>query len=319
MKWMLLFLALVAVVGLHFTVGRPALSARPMDATIWKESIVAEGPARAYAEFKTEYEKKPFALQHIAAHTIGAALYDSVGTDGFSTCDESFAFGCFHGFFSRAVADKGAGIIATLADACRAKYGDNATGCEHGIGHGIMEYLGFASLVKGLALCDETHQADPRFGCTSGVFMEYNDRISFSTTSAKNILRKPDSANMHAPCNTVVPERFRDSCYFEIGLWWKDVLGPEYEKIGNMCADAPAANRESCWKGWGAVVAENVGYGAEKAKQLCGLIHEKRGAEFCDLGVAMRFFGTGTETRAGERMCEGLDADIALSCQRLSH
>jgi len=282
-------------------------------------SVPNEADAAArYAHFVAGLADKPFAEQHLAAHVMGQRLYEDLGVDGFGVCDESFAFGCYHAFFGGAIHDSGPEIVGELAEACRKRFGENSTGCEHGIGHGLIEQFGREGLLKALELCDITRQKHPLFGCTGGVFMEFNSAITFPKGDAIVDVRTPDPGNLHAPC-TDVPEKYRTSCYFEIGLWWKQALGDDYVKIGNMCRDATTVSeRRACARGWGTVVAENVGYNAEQAHALCGSITDPPLSGECDLGVAMRFFGTGRYITEGKRMCEMIHTGLREECTSLS-
>lgn len=319
MKYLAYIVCLTVVAGgAYFFLGAHTSKGDASGADLWQVRIKNEGGAAAYADFKREYASREFEEQHDTAHVIGGKLYEVEGIDALAVCDQSFAFGCYHGFFGRAVADKGAPIVPVLAQACKEKFGDNSTGCEHGIGHGIMEHLGPDGLLQGLELCTQTKQKDKLFGCTSGLFMEYNTPIDF-VGGAHVTVRPLDPSNMQAPCNTIVPQEFRASCYFEIPLWWKDVLGDEYENIGNTCARAGTqGEREACWKGWGTVVAENVEYDAARAGSLCALIDDAKGAGFCKLGVAMRFFGTQSEKRVGHLMCEQMSGALREECLALA-
>jgi len=274
--------------------------------------------AGEYARFKIEFAEKPFTEQHLAAHRMGQRLYDELGIEGFGVCDETFAFGCYHAFFGGAIHDRGAEVVPELAAACRERFGNNSTGCEHGIGHGLIEHFGRERLEKALELCGTTKQKHPLFGCTGGVFMEYNSAVTFPDGSAIVDVRKPDAQNLHAPC-TDVRKEYRTSCYFEIGLWWKQVLGKDYTRIGNMCADAASAGeRDACARGWGTVVAETVAYDPEEADALCGAIHDASLVDACTLGVAMRFFGTGSHDGEGLRMCDLIRGGLAEECKSLA-
>jgi hypothetical protein len=279
----------------------------------------AQEAARAtYGIFMRENADKPFAEQHLAAHRMGQKLYQELGIDGFGVCDESFAFGCYHGFFGGVIADKGPSVVRELADSCRKRFGENSTGCEHGIGHGLIEHFGREGLVVALELCDTTRQKHPLFGCTGGVFMEYNSAITFPDGSAVVDERKPDPDNLHVPC-TEVPAQYRTSCYFEIGLWWKQVLGDDYARIGNMCRDAAQeSEQKACAQGWGTVIAENVAYDPEEAGALCGAIKDAPLVDACILGVAMRFFGSGTHEDEGRRMCDLIGGERAQECKSLA-
>lgn len=275
------------------------------------------GAEKAYQEFKKKYADKAFGVQHQAAHDAGRTLYDKVGTSGFSICDSSFAFGCYHALLGRAIADRGVGIIPDLASACRLRYGSNDTGCKHGIGHGIMEFLGRKKLLQALELCKETGQTHPLFGCTSGVFMEYNNATIFRGGQAYPDIRPVNFKNLHEPCDSLISEDFRSSCYFEIGLWWKTVLGNDYSRVGNLCVEVDGSKeRESCFRGWGTVVAENIDYNPSRAREVCNFIKDKFGAANCIAGAAMRFNSDGKHMDEGRELCEIIDKDVIADCGR---
>ena len=310
----LIFLGVVAVgyLGIQYA---PAYTTEN-DAMRWADRINQVGADNAYKEFVDEYASVPFAEQHPAAHIIGKMLYKQSGISGLTVCDPSFAFGCYHGFFGRVIADRGTGIIPLLADSCRKRYGANSTGCEHGIGHGIMEYTGRSGLLEALQLCKGTEQANELYGCTSGLFMEYNSSMVFRDGVAYTDERPLDMKNPLAPCDTV-PTPYRTSCYFEIGLWWKGQMGADYEKIGNLCTEAATGpERDACYRGWGTVVAESVGHTPAEAKRVCGLIRAPFGADTCALGVASRFFPAGYP-QAAQEMCAELSVPLANECKKL--
>lgn len=295
----------------------PPVGATTPNRALWAKQIKSSA-VDTYNEFKKSYADAPFATQHESAHIIGALLYESQNIGGILICDESFAFGCYHGFFGRVIADKGTTIIPELAQTCRERFGAQSTGCEHGIGHGIMEYTGRAKLLEALELCKETKQADELYGCTSGLFMEYNSAMKFRDGVAYSDVRPFDTKDPLAPCDSGVPAQYRTSCYFEIGLWWKGQLGTDYEKIGNLCTEAGTqTERDACYRGWGTVVAESVDHNPVEAKRVCDLIHDASGAGICGLGVASRFFPAGYP-QAGHEMCVGLPAGLTDDCLRLS-
>lgn len=280
----------------------------------YRGSIGAREATEAYEIMKAEYSRLPFAEQHEAAHLFGIALYDSEGQDGIAVCDAAFAFGCFHGFFARAVANTGTGIVGELAALCKAKFGRNSTGCEHGIGHGIMEYTGRDGLAEALSLCEKTGQVHPLYGCTSGLFMEYNSAMMFRDGVAYRDVRPYDPGEPLAPCDSKVPAKHRTSCYFEMGLWWKERLGDDYARIGDLCAQAATAEeRDACYRGLGTVVAENVGHDAREAIRLCGQIDAHRGEQVCMLGVASRFYPAG-HPEEGALVCASLESPLDSEC-----
>src|SRR3989338_2641211 len=161
----------------------------------WSARIDSIGTARAYGEFKEAYEAQDSKFQHLAAHVMGSLLYEKEGLAGLGICDATFAFGCYHSFFGSAVSKEGIGAIKDFDRICMEKFGPWGTGCPHGIGHGILEYMGHEKLDEALAACAHTTQKHPLLGCTSGVFMEYNFPVLIGKEEASSQVRKwnPDS------------------------------------------------------------------------------------------------------------------------------
>lgn len=273
-----------------------------------------QGPRAAYEAFKKETFSLSFDERHTAAHRMGAELFDALGPDGFAICDETFDFGCYHGFFARAVATRGLSVVPEFAAACRQTYPRNSSPCEHGIGHGIMEHTGRAQLEKALELCALTGQQDPLHGCTSGVFMENNSAMLFDGDTVRIDVRTFDEARPYEPCDTLT-EMYRPSCYFEQSLWWLTVLGEDFAHIGALCAGVEGrAEQDACFVGWGINVAEKSERNASKAEALCALINDHRGESLCRLGVVQRFLWSDELRAEAKRMCENLDTQFRPQC-----
>ncbi len=262
--------------------------------------------ASEYESAKRQISSLPPEKQHIEAHRMGAMLFETLEEDGLLLCDNSFDFGCYHGFFGRYVAERGAteGSVAHLASICKKVFGNGSAACEHGIGHGIMEFLGRGRLDAALALCTATEQKDPLSGCTGGVFMENNAAIRIENEHVSIDVRRFNPADPYAPC-TSVPRAAAPSCYFEQSLWWL-TTGRSYEEIGTLCAGTPEGEeRDACYEGWGPNVAERAGKDPEKARDICSLIRDEHGRSLCVLGVVFRLHGSGNSADASA-LCDTL-------------
>ncbi len=282
----------------------------------WWEARIAEAGAKAaYEEFRNTYRTKEFGAQHLGSHLIGSLLYEKEGVGGVGVCDQSFAFGCYHGFFGRAVAAESPSVVPLLDKACLEAYTDAGTGCQHGIGHGLMEYFGHDRLLDALRACDATKQLSELSGCAAGAFMEYNIPIVLAPGAARNEIRKLDSANPLEPCNTIAPSHQRKSCYFEISLWWNQVLGRDYAKMGKLCGSLrDRGEGAACFLGVGNIIASSRDYDAARTRDGCGEMGSARGDALCRIGAAWRFFGTDDHKDAGHAICEGLDAFEGYRC-----
>lgn len=171
-----------------------------------EKNIEDMGGREAYQTFKQQYENVPFDAQHSASHLFGESLFHSLGLPGISVCDSDFSFGCYHGFFTKAVSEQGLVVVSDLDVACTAVTdAQSISACQHGIGHGILEYVGPLHLSRALEACTNTHQSNPLVGCTSGVFMEYNVPLSVSENGVFSTTARPleNPNEPYHPCTEV--------------------------------------------------------------------------------------------------------------------
>lgn len=258
---------------------------------IWSKRIEEIGTRNAYAEFKEQTFPLDFGLQHLRAHMMGELLYEKEGIAGLAVCDASFAFGCYHSFFGRALSEHGDSVISELDAACVKQYGPLGTGCQHGIGHGIVEYTGGVDIRAALKLCVRTTQLRPYFGCTSGVFMEYNTPTIVAAASSRNSIRDLNTEDPYEPCDTTVPKEFRESCYYELASWWHSVLHGDFEKMGSLCVQITAGReREACLLGIGTIAAPLLSYDVTKTIAVCENMPDKNAQIFCRAGASWSFF-----------------------------
>ena len=280
------------------------------------ESLRTKGADTAYMLFKEKYRNADFDVQHNVAHVFGKSLYEVSGVAGLRVCDDSFSFGCYHGFFTPAVASEGLDVVTELNTACLSSAQPSA--CRHGIGHGILEYLGHSRLTDALLACKKTDQPDPLAGCTSGVFMEYNVPLSVREDGTFALQTRPllNPEEPYHPCTEVSPE-FRVSCYHELPQWWMQVYMADFKTMGAQCADAPGESFISaCFAGLGNIVASFAKYDPEKSAELCALMPSETWRRVCILNAAWSFE---TDARSRERagsLCEYLPSSERQTCLR---
>lgn len=270
----------------------------------WERRINKVGGTRAYQEFKNEYANKSFSVQHDAAHLMGELLYEKQGGEGFTICDDAFSFGCYHSFLAHAISREGKDIIHSFDTACIKAFGPLGTGCQHGIGHGILEYLGHQNLVQALKTCALTTRVVPLLGCISGVFMEYNVPTIIRADTASQSTRVFNPANPYEPCNTAVPDEFRESCYYELPAWWQQAAGtPEQSEA--WCRNIPMrAHREVCFLGVGNVAAFLQGYDVAATLARCAMMPDEEAELFCRAGAAWGFFTQPSKRNIAPMMCK---------------
>jgi hypothetical protein len=297
------------------TVTGPALAA---EKTRWSKRMDEVGPQKAYEEFKLEYATKNFGSQHMMAHIIGSLLFQKAGIKAQAICDSTFSFGCYHSFFSETLTHYGPSVITQLNQACLDKFGPAGSGCQHGIGHGVMDYFGPKRLLDALNACQPTTALSPIAGCTSGVFMEYNVPILISATTATAQPRVVDPKKPYAPCPGL-PEQYRDSCYYSIGQFW-DQIDPyrsDYKTQGLLCKNTPNPSQmESCYLGVGNVVAPNNNYDPVKAVASCKQMPDQTAVIICQAGASWSFAANPQFKPLAIQMCEQLNEADHQDCLR---
>lgn len=290
------------------------------DKVLWSKKIDELGADAAYKEYLNAYADKNFGTQHTAAHIMGTLLYEKKGIEGFATCDQSFAFGCYHSFFTSAITDLGLSVVAKLDQSCLDKYGLLGTGCQHGIGHGLMEYFGPKRLVDALAECKQTTQKHPLFGCTSGVFMEYNLPVIIDATNTRMESRKFDEKNINSPC-TSVPAQWQGSCYFELTQWWAQSTPykGDFKKIGSLCqAVTDEKNRHDCFLGIGNVAGPNNQYNAAATVASCKKMPNLEATVTCQSGASWSFYAMPQYKSLASELCKDLDSKSQELCAKNS-
>ena len=282
---------------------------------LMEDRIKEAGAENAYAELKDTFAEKHFSAQHTAVHLFGEVLYENSGVSGVTVCDGSFSFGCFHGFFAGAMAERGAGIVKELDEACIAEFGEYSgrlSGCRHGIGHGLMEYYG-NDLTAALEGCRLTAEKSFKLGCASGIFMEYNIPLVFSAESATVVPRDFDSGNPQHPCDSVNAE-FRYSCWFELPQWLFITL-PNIADIASVCSGAETStDREACMLGLGFYIAPDTDYNPDESAAACDSITKGNDRVSCRTGAAFGFMVNPKNQDLYEELCADLNAEARQKC-----
>ncbi|HET7713423.1 MAG TPA: hypothetical protein VFK94_03465 [Patescibacteria group bacterium] len=279
----------------------------------WSSQITSLGASQAYQLFKDQYKSVGPNTDHPKAHLFGEVLYKKTGPGGITVCDAEFAFGCYHSFFIAAISDRGQEIVLDLDQACLAKFGPLGTGCQHGIGHGLMEYLGGSKLAEALSQCF-TFQKLTLLGCTSGVFMEYNFPTITDSESVSTSMRELDQKHPYAPCQDV-EAKFQKSCFFELPQWWYQKYDQNSKVMGELCQKLESTPRDYCFRGLGNTLGARVSYDLEEGLAKCGLMPTNYGTTYCRAGLSWSFFAEPTKRTTSKLPCQSLteaDQNICL-------
>ncbi len=288
----------------------------------WEGHVPKVGQQVAHEELARAVANLDQANQHLAAHAFGAALWNTTGIHGAGTCDQRFSSGCTHSYIAAAIAQLGlTDGIRFVGRFCmeKAEGVRPETSCQHGIGHGLVGYLGYElpNLTEALSICDGLpHKASLTMGCWGGVLMEYNFRGHIQD------VRPLTTASRFEPCFSL-PEQQQSSCLFWQPLWWYVETYPEssametFAQMGSYCT-SPLLKKGlsgACLAGIGFMAPGRVEMNPKLTAQACvEATHTGADRISCWSGAAVQL-AIDARDRARAFVCEGLaDGDLQY-CQ----
>ncbi|MEX0877515.1 MAG: hypothetical protein WDZ40_01470 [Candidatus Spechtbacterales bacterium] len=291
-----------------------------LNVTVWESAIDKIGPNEAYTFFKQEVGELDFSIQHLAAHQFGEALFKKQGVDGITVCDSSFAFGCYHQFFLSAISQHGIPIIEELDSVCIEKYTLWGLGCQHGIGHGLMEYFGEEGLAQALEACASLQWQEPFLGCQDGVFMENNFPTFIGEDRASGGVREYNPGNPEFPCNTI-KEKFQQACFFAQPNWLIQAGEYSLTEVADICINLTGKiNQRACLKGLGNYVGERSGGDIAEAVASCNIAisNNEENNVFCRAGVYWSYWKMDQHNSyrsMAQDACAGLSEEGFVLCE----
>lgn len=256
--------------------------------SIWSSYIEKEGPKEAYSRLKEKYKNDDLDTQHIMGHLFGEILYSKKIKESLSICDKYFGYGCYHGFTVRFIVENGLNSIKEMDALCRKIEGLADGQCQHGIGHGLVEYFGAYTpekMQKTIETCDELTNSKGIYSeCIIGAFMAYRETLSLDGDEFKVSFRGFDPQSPYSPC-IESPARARGMCYAGLGLWLDIVFKQNYEKAGKYCYGVPIKeDRDLCYFGVGLFAATRSEYNVESTIEKCEQM-PKNGKTMCFIGA----------------------------------
>lgn len=249
-----------------------------------KKIAERQGVQTAYDTLKKNWGAKP-AHAHDLAHAVGALAEAKLGMSGFSMCDSSFAFGCYHGFLEALLKKHGASAISRAEDECLALVlSGNSVSCIHGIGHGVM--ASSIDISQALAACNRVIQSNRSY-CYDGVFMEY-----FSGTMQKQAVDARDPWKFCLGQS----ERHQRECVRNntMFLLHADIAQTPYR----MCADLPKNLSEECVHTTGLFAGQSALGDPTAAKDICKKFESGSDQASCAIAAAQEFAFEGYITTA---------------------
>ncbi|MSU73960.1 hypothetical protein EXS56_02355 [Candidatus Kaiserbacteria bacterium] len=273
----------------------------------WRRLIDEVGPDAAHNEFVKEGNTMKISEAHTLAHTFGEALFDEEGITGFSTCDDSFLYGCYHNFIGSAISKIGLIALDEVVVECDKKSPRDILSCRHGIGHALVGYLGYSleNLKKALSMCSSLDYASNWDGCFDGAFMEYNTNEMNASSKGDFTPRPLSSANVYTPCDSV-SEELRAACVYQLPFWYARVSDPtprdvnhRLEQIGVRCAGISTLwpLSRACFEGFGFISATMTNFDSDAAGAACRLATTKAEDRLsCLSGIARRLTYAGVSS-----------------------
>jgi hypothetical protein len=274
------------------------------------------GPQEALATLAEEIGSASNSC-HRLAHIIGAAslarFERNVGRT-FAEGDSICASGYYHGVLERSlvnVADRSAsvlgGVARGLCDDTEVKaLAELEYQCLHGLGHGLMITTGY-NLPVSLQVCDHLAGEWESSSCNGGVFME---NISTSYGFRSKWLQDDD---LVYPCNWVAKED-KLTCYQLVTSRIIEVVGLDWERIAEMCAEVERDWVSSCFESYGRDVAGQTRRDQEEILELCSVARPHGGEDECITFAAYDLVGNDATGGQAAELCTGTDGDLRETC-----
>ena len=243
--------------------------------------------------------------EHHYAHIIGDELYKESGPDAIFYCTNEFAYGCYHSVLANAIEEKGISILPKLNQFCIEK-DPNEWGCQHGIGHGVISYIGYdtEAIFDAVAICATLESEVSKRGCLGGIFMEFN-QISMLDLSGES-QRVLSEEGLHFPCSKVNQE-YQSECYFEQVIWWLTMSDNDFERVGKLCSEVTSEKaKQWCFRRVGEFASELTKNDIKGTQKICNQMPDE-GISYC-LQMAQDWW------IADDRVCENIDPSYREIC-----
>ncbi|MSU74073.1 hypothetical protein EXS56_02955 [Candidatus Kaiserbacteria bacterium] len=293
----------------------------------WYAQIVRVGGDDAYREMIQKGRGMSASQSHVMAHSFGEALFQTEGVEGFSLCGIQFLYGCYHQFIGNAIAALGLPVVERFRVACASKSLLGVFPCLHGLGHGILGYLGYSldDLKKALTMCKASNLGEERSGCIDGVFMEYNIHGLTAYKSGTIEPRKFSVENTYNPCFDVDVE-YRAQCVYQLPDWWLAAIpgpgdiGGRFAQAGIYCSHMQDKTLiQTCFEGVGHIAPPLSNLNPDVAAALCAAAAAPDYRTSCLSSAALRFKLEGFKDYFG--LCErfGLVGSDLVRCRRFEN
>lgn len=277
------------------------------------EKVSASDPKRTW-----EYLKEAFFVNgqtqgnvHGLAHIIGNAGYVADGIASVAMCDETFAYGCFHGVTEKMLLEQGPDVIADVERQCESVFNQEGrrhliTGCIHGMGHGLLGWESM-NVPHALSDCDRLSKKYRPY-CYDGVFMENG-----LTTVAENF-------DVQAPWKfcTELADQYHYNCARYQADVFSQATGRDYPTLEGLCLKAPSDLLAlPCLQSIGYHIAQEASGDVVRIKALCAELVALESRHICNASAAteVSFQKYADSEKVIHELCGTLPAGRIGSCQ----
>lgn len=244
--------------------------------------INKNGPQIVYQQVKDRTQNLPYTTKHKIAHLFGKALYKAKKDSGISVCDTNLSYGCYHGLLIEAINTEGESAVSRLDHYCQTAGNEVYTACQHGIGHGLVEYLGRNRISEALKNCEKI-QKTLLTGCSSGVFMEYFQPSAMNKDTSSLVAINP--TDPFKICNSV-QSIFVNSCIYELPRLWRRTE-PNLLLLANRCITLQdPTQQKSCFRGIGYITGDTANPNPEHSIYVCNKTPNDQTKLYCLSGAA---------------------------------
>lgn len=215
---------------------------------------------------------------HGAAHVVGYAAFDLMGTKALEECTTLCFSGCYHGALQRMSVRTGTGpgeLARTLTELCSARTTlFERDQCFHGAGHGFLLQAKY-EIDPALLECRSFERPEDIYSCYRGVFMENYVGDGNDTRFSRT--------DLHAPCNRYADDTAaQTACYRMQATHFLTVYEDDFTKASAECLRAPVSMQATCFKRLGQL-ASVTDDPSGSTETFCRSVPEKYGNE-CILG-----------------------------------
>lgn len=232
------------------------------------------GPEKAQEGF--QHSGVQFTGQmHLLNHTAGDYIWEKYGVSGITKCKDYFSYSCYHGFILNALGGGNLKNIDLIMAECKKQGVDSYAQCSHAVGHGYLAYVGYANLLKGLDLCDQTQMRVSDFQvsyCHNGVFMENIWGLHEGRPSPE---RWVSATDMRYPCNDPrIAETYLPECWYNQSIHMMNAFfNGDLVKVAQVCNDVQGEkSKYMCFDGTfrslNTATENNIEAKFEKCKQM---------------------------------------------------